>query len=106
MQNELSSVLTGMNLDEEAGLTLSEISCACAASDEWIIALVDESVLVPIGNDPANWHFSGANLRRARIGLRLQRELDINLAGVALALDLLEEIETLRARLRVLSRDA
>jgi chaperone modulatory protein CbpM len=31
--------------------------------------------------------------------MRLQRDLDINLAGVALALDLMKEIETLRDRL-------
>ena len=34
--------------------------------------------------------------------MRLQRDLDLNLAGTALALDLLDELEQLRERLRAL----
>jgi chaperone modulatory protein CbpM len=41
-------------------------------------------------------------VRRARRALRLQRDLDLNLAGAALALDLLDEVEILRERVRVL----
>jgi chaperone modulatory protein CbpM len=36
------------------------------------------------------------------MALRLQRDLDIDLAGAALALELLDEIESLRARLRAM----
>jgi hypothetical protein len=35
----------------------------------------------------------------------MQRDLQINLAGVALALDLMEEIETMRERLRRFETD-
>jgi chaperone modulatory protein CbpM len=38
-------------------------------------------------------------LRRARLAVRLERDLEVNLAGVALALDLLEEIDRLRRAL-------
>jgi chaperone modulatory protein CbpM len=37
--------------------------------------------------------------------MRLQRDLGINLAGIAVALDLLDEVETLRARLRRLNTE-
>jgi chaperone modulatory protein CbpM len=46
--------------------------------------------------DASEWRFSGAALRRARIALRLERDLGVNLPGVALALDLLEELQRLR----------
>jgi len=39
------------------------------------------------------------------VALRLQQDLGVNLAGAALALQLLEEAETLRARLREASDD-
>jgi chaperone modulatory protein CbpM len=36
--------------------------------------------------------------------MRLQRDLEINMAGVALALDLMEELEQLRRELRMRHR--
>ena len=46
------------------------------------------------------WHFRGDTLPRARRALRLQRDLEINLAGVALAMDLMDEIDRLRRELQ------
>jgi len=40
---------------------------------------------------------------RARLALRLERDLELNLAGVALALELMEELERLRRELKVRS---
>ena len=91
--------LTGNLLDERAELSLNDLCRACSGSTEWVIELVQEGVLEPVGRDRAHWRFSGTSLLRARAAIRLQRDLDINLAGVALALDLMDEIETLRGRL-------
>jgi chaperone modulatory protein CbpM len=102
MRKELLPALEARNLDEEETLTLGELCRACTMHADWVISLVEEGVLEPVGRGQGNWRFSGAALRRARIAIRLQRDLEINLAGVALALDLLEEIETLRRRLQVL----
>jgi chaperone modulatory protein CbpM len=57
---------------------------------------VEEGVISVLEIDAAEWRFSGAQLRRARIALRLERDLGVNAAGVALALELLEELEQLR----------
>ena len=93
-------VLTGLNLDEEETLTLGELSRACAMRVEWVIDLVQEGVLEPSGRGVTNWRFAGSSMRRASVAARLQRDLGINLAGIALALDLLDEIHALRKRLR------
>jgi chaperone modulatory protein CbpM len=100
MREEKQTVLNGLVLDETVTLTLEELSLACAVRVEHIIALVEEGILEPTGHDRHEWCFTGSSLGRARIAMRLQRDLDINLAGVALALDLMEELETLRTRLR------
>jgi chaperone modulatory protein CbpM len=89
-------------LEEQTGLTLDDLCIACAVRDEQIIALVDVGVLEPQGRDPAHWRFGGASLQRARMALRLQRDLDIDVAGAALALQLLEEIDALKSRLRAI----
>jgi chaperone modulatory protein CbpM len=97
--------LTGIILDEQAQLTLAEVSRACAVHAERIVELVEEGALAPIGAEPHRWRFTGAHMRRARVAVRLQVDLGINLAGAALALQLLDEIEDLRMRLRVLGGD-
>jgi len=93
------NTLTGILLNERVELSLIELSRACSSSTEPVIELVAEGVLEPAGQDQTQWRFSGPSLLTARTALRLQQDLNINLAGVALALDLLEEIETLRERL-------
>jgi len=101
-----TELLTGMVLDEQAELTLSDLCRACCQHAEWIVQLVEEGILEPAGRNPAQWRFSGTSLQKAHIAMRLQRDLDINLAGAALALDLMDEIESLRAVVcRLESRD-
>jgi chaperone modulatory protein CbpM len=84
-------------VEEERPLSLAELCRACLASEEQIRVWVVEGVLEPVGRAPQDWRFEGSSLRRARLALRLAQELEINPPGVALALDLLEEIAALRA---------
>lgn len=94
----------GVILEEELSFTLAELSGACRVHAETLVALVEEGVLDPEGEDALHWRFTGTNLRRAQMALRLQRDLGVNLSGAALALELMEEIEALRARLATLDR--
>ena len=105
MEKHSELLLTGHIVEEQVELTLSDLCLACAVQAERIVELVDEGVLQPAGVEPGHWRFGGASLRRASVALRLQRDLEINLAGVALALELLDEIESLRARLRRIGKD-
>ncbi len=100
MSRDILSVLTGEVLEENVNLTLKELSRACQAPDEEVIALVEEGIIEPRGTEQMRWRFEGVSIRRARCAIRLQRGLGVNLAGAALAIDLLEELEEIRARLR------
>jgi chaperone modulatory protein CbpM len=91
--------LTGILLDEQTELSLNDLCRACSSSAEWIIELVEVGTLEPSGEEQARWRFSGSSLQKAQTAMRLQRDLGINLAGVALAIELLDEIEELRERL-------
>jgi chaperone modulatory protein CbpM len=86
-------------VEEEIHLTLQELCRACRASEEYVTTWVFEGVLEPIGEAP-DWRFTGQSLRRARLALWLTRDLEVNPPGVALALDLLDEIAALQARLQ------
>jgi len=98
------TILTGILVEDTTEFTLGELSRACGMPAEWILALVDEGVIEPIVTDQSqsHWHFRGHCLRRVRIVQRLQSDLGINLAGAALALELLDEVEALRKRIAVL----
>ncbi|EAU55717.1 chaperone modulator CbpM [Mariprofundus ferrooxydans] len=98
------TVLTGIIVEENDCFTLAELSRACDMPAEWILALVEEGVIEPVGSEDGHWQFSGRCLRRVRIIQRLESDLGLNLAGAALALELLEEVESLRNRIAVLER--
>ena len=103
-RRELDNVLSGRILEEEVQLSLGDLSRGCAVQAVRIIELVDEGILEPYGRDPREWRFPGSSLQRARAALRLQQDLEVNLSGVALILDLLEQMDRLHDRLRVLER--
>ena len=92
--------ITGFILEEQTELSLADLCRACAAQAARIVELVDEGVLAPAGSSPETWHFTGVHLQRARVALRLESDLGVNLAGAALALELLDELDSLRARLQ------
>jgi len=96
--NDLLIVYTAEVIDDD-GLSLEQLCRAFDVQAEWIISLVEESIIVPQGDIMESWRFSGSSLRRVRSALRLQRDLGVNLAGIALALDLLEENENLRLQI-------
>jgi chaperone modulatory protein CbpM len=101
MRSGQDDALAGVIFEEHAVLSVDELSRLCAVDRTYIIELVEEGVLSVIEVSAAEWRFPGDALRRARTALRLQRDLEINLPGVALALDLMEELEYLRRELKV-----
>ncbi len=104
MSEATRKAVQGPVVEEQVQLTLVELSRACGVREEQVSALILEGVIEPIGGEPGQWRFAGSSLPRARLALRLSRDLEINEAGVALALDLIDEIEALRQRLHRLGR--
>lgn len=94
------SVIVGILVEDEVQFTLVELSRICHVDIAQIVELVDEGVLTPSDDDTGQWVFGGTVLRRARKALRLTRDMSLTPASAALVLDLLDEIEGLRSRLR------
>lgn len=99
MTSTNADILQGCIVECEQPLSLEDLGRLCATEVSCIVELVEEGILANEGGAPPVWRFGGDAVRRARVALRLQRDLEINLAGVALALELLDEIERLRRRL-------
>jgi chaperone modulatory protein CbpM len=100
MNQTSMSVVRGPVVEEEVHLTLLELCRASNAEEEHVVTWVLEGVLEPIGDSPGDWRFKGESLRRARLAQRLAQDLEINPPGVALALELLDQIAALRRRLQ------
>jgi chaperone modulatory protein CbpM len=98
--------LSGILLEDDYQVSLAELCRACSIHADWLIDLVNEGIVEPSGTNVADWRFSSVEIVRVHTVIRLQQDLQVNLAGAALALELLDEIDNLRARLRALDHSA
>ncbi len=97
-------VLEGQLLDETTWLAFGEFCESLHVERDWVAELVEAGILEPRGATPEQWSFPGSALPRARTAARLVHDLGVNVAGVALVLELLEERSRLEQRLRLLER--
>ncbi len=86
-------------LDDSTTWGITEICALCRVDDALIHEMVNEGLLIPEGTSPETWRFNGLAVKRIQVTVRLQNDLRVNLPGAALALDLLEELDELRALL-------
>ena len=93
-----NDIITAYVLDD-ACLTLEALCAACAVEPVWVIHHVEEGLLAPLSGPANNWRFSSASLTRTRRIRALERDFDAVPELAALMVDLLEEIDALRARL-------
>ena len=99
MGTDMVAVVTGTVIDDERRIRLAQLCRACGLSVETVRDMVGHGILIPTGGRPGRWRFPADSIGRARQVSRLRRDLELNLAGAALALDLLDRIEALQARL-------
>ena len=85
-------------------LTLDEICEACGVEVFLVRELIAYEIIAPVGESQEEWVFDMEQLKRLHTALRLQRDLELNLAGVALVLDLLDEMQDLRVHSEILHK--
>lgn len=80
-------------------VTLRELCVRCNTDTGFVEEMVSYGVIEPRDTAQQEWRFSVEDLLRLQRARRLQRDLDLNAPGLALALDLLEEVNDLRREL-------
>jgi chaperone modulatory protein CbpM len=90
------NAISGQVLEDTELVTMLELCRSCTVETETITLLVEEGILDPQGESVEQWRFSITSLRRVKTVIHLQRDLGVNLAGAALALDLLDQIAELK----------
>jgi chaperone modulatory protein CbpM len=101
MSNTHITWIEGSIVEHDVHMTIVELAEATLTPQDMIMAWVSEGVLSPAGASPQDWRFSGDSLKRAKTAARLMRDLELNSPGVALALDLLDELDRLRSQLHL-----
>jgi chaperone modulatory protein CbpM len=86
-------------LTEQEDLNLFQFCRLCDLPPERIMALVEEGILEPEGKSRREWRFAFDSIFRAQKVHRLQKDLELNLAGTALAIRLLDRIDQLETML-------
>lgn len=98
MGNKVIKLVSGVIVEDEAPLSLAELCRCCALPAEQLITMIEYGVVEPLDSAElaSRWQFTGDSVLRIQTALRLQRDLHVNLEGAALALELLDEIKSLR----------
>ncbi len=102
ISNRNNDAFSGVVLDEFTVVTIDDLCQTCRVDQAVIVSLVNEGIVEPNSRTESPWRFSGTALPLFARAIRLQRDLELNPAGVAFALDLLDEIEQLRKHIKLI----
>lgn len=91
-----ANMLSGQIVDESMEITIGELCRFCAVDAELVEAMIGEGIIDPSRKRGAEWCFAMSAVKRTRVVVRLQRDLGVNLAGAALAIELLDRLERLQ----------
>lgn len=80
-------------------LTLVELCRISGSTRDWVIELIDEGILEPVGNGQSAWRFESSSIAVIARVRRLQSDLRLNIPGAALVLSLADENARLRHHL-------
>ena len=92
-------MVTAVLMDEYSVLSFVEVCKRCDISAEQLHEMIEHGLFQASLMPSPSLHFTEKAVARIQAASRLQRDLEINLPGIALVLDLLDEIETIRNEL-------
>jgi chaperone modulatory protein CbpM len=85
-------------IDDNNLLTFDEICRAIHADNDLMIQLIEYHIIQPKGSSQKEWAFDHLALKRARLARNFYYDMEVNLAGIGLLIDLLERIEALETQ--------
>jgi chaperone modulatory protein CbpM len=100
-----SEILVIDSQHEHVLFTLEEVCERCGTHTQMIVEMVEYGIVEPIEQPLLDdWYFNSQALVRLQRAQRLMNGLKLNLSGVALSLELLDEIDGLQQHIEVLRR--
>ncbi|KTD31226.1 putative chaperone-modulator protein CbpM [Legionella moravica] len=99
-----NNLLTGMLIEETTTYTFIEVCHKYHIPEELLTEMIEYGFFPNQPTDPKRIAIDEKALRRIESAFRLHRDLEINLPGVTLALELLEKIEKMQSELDILRK--
>lgn len=98
------NLLIGVLIEETTTISFIEVCHKYRIPKELLIEMIEQGLFPnqSVSNEQIN--LEQKDLHRIESAFRLHKDLGINLPGVALALDLMEEMEQLRNELNILRK--
>jgi len=85
-----------MNGSANERLNIYELCDSTQISYKLILKIVEYGIIEQTEIEPDSWKFDSDMIPTINKALRLRRDLNLNWSGVALAISLINEVETLR----------
>lgn len=96
--------VTTITIETNPVLSLEQLCLACNVTPDYIQELVEYAVIELETDSLEHYQFNPIHLRRVRTVTHLQQDLDVNLSGATLIVDLLDEMEQMRMQIAVLQK--
>ena len=97
-------IISHIAIETHLELTLDEICSACRVTPDFIRELVEYGILDLDSDTLETYRFGPIELRRIRTMVHLQHDLEINLPGAALIVDLMDKMEKMQAKIDILEK--
>ena len=93
-----------MSGDEHSSVSFVDVCEKQGISEDVLLDMLEHGLLPEVTSPSNNIEFDLEMLHRIQSACRLQIELDLNVSGAVLALELMDELDQLHSELRVLKR--
>ncbi len=91
-------------LSDDLHLSMQEVCQRCGLDSTELQQLVAYGLVTPVAHSETQWRFSAASLQLLTRAARMQRDFELDAAGLAMALSLLDELQCSRRQVEKLSQ--
>lgn len=97
-------IVSAVIMDEQSTISVIEICQTCNISQETLLEMMEYGLFNHLGVELHQAEFDLGMLKRIQTARRLQEDLGVNLPGVVLIMELLDDINALQDELDILKR--
>ncbi len=96
------TIVAGVLMDEQSTISFVDVCQKCNLSEEMLLDMIEHGLCNQQVVHLQTTYFDEKTLSRIQSACRIQHDLGINVPGVVLVLELLDELEQLRNELNIL----